>query len=1401
MRRNFVKQVSKRHGLVLLAVALVVGVTACNGRPAPAARSGEDANLASGYLAMAPQPDLTSSKTLSNKTTVVTAETWRTLTDGGQPWQVDWSRLNINRNDEGEPLEAGEAEGVAADRYLINAPDTLGEWRDGPDRRTDFFTWQRAYPLRTLPEAGMAAIHAQVQALTNVQAAAELPRWENIGPAPMRSSAMGKQKIDVSGRVLAIVVDPRNSNVIYIGAAQGGVWKSSDGGSSWTPLTDNQPSLAIGALALDPNNPDVVYAGTGEPSLGGGNYYGAGLLKSTDGGQSWTVLGVDRFGGTGIAKIIVDPANSNTIYVANTRTGTEGPALPPRGVFKSTDGGQSWEALLSCSDASCMGATDLAFLATNPPTLLAGLEGYGIARSTDGGANWQLISNGLPDTNQVFVQRIVLDVSVGNPNVVYASIHVGIPDRYDGAVLFRSNDGGQSWAQVSIGAENYNFCGQQCWYSHEVAAHPTNPDQVLLGGMANYVEGTDTLERVNRIIVRVSNNGQALTDLSPNTSPDTSLHPDMHVITFDPQNPQVIWAGNDGGVFKSTDGGATWQARNEGLATLQFTGFAVNQQNEAIIQGGMQDNNKAYTTDGGATRAWTAVDVGDGGNALIDPFNPTIWYGTRFGISFQRNEQGPAYTGYWPILTNGVDRRDKALFYIPIAVDANTQGVFYLGTNRVYRTTDRGDNWAPISPDLSKGQGSVSAIAVAPSDPKTIWAGTSDGNIAVTTNSGSNWTDTTQAPLPNRYVSKIAVAPTNPQTAYAVYNGFNTHTPDSPGHVFKTSNGGASWQDISANLPDVPTLSIVLHRSKPGVIYIGTDAGVFQSTDDGASWTPFNNGMPNVAVMDLAFNSGGNLLFAATHGRSIFRVTLEAGAPPGAERLFLPLVNRQQPGAPTPTPTNTTVATPTGTPAPTNTPTPTFTPVTPEGTALPTLPATATPTATPTSQPTRTPVTGATPTPTSTPDVNRFADGFSNANGGWQTGAGAACGARYFDSNGDTQNDLYVIEVFQFDQICVGPAPVQAPADGVYQVTAFKDSVNDGSVYGLVFGLDSQNITNSSQFYVFWVDPFDQTYALEKYDQGNRSYLTGNANNGFVVSNRIFPGANANLLRVRREGNRFDLFVNEAYLTTVNDNAFANHPYVGVANWAPYAQAVSAATGFDDFIINGIETVYQDNYSDNSSGWAEGDITICQAVYAAGEYRTATQADYFCMFRSPAAAQRNGRFEATMRREASFYQMAYGIIVGEDGNFGNFYALLVIPDTRSYALVKYIDGQGWFGLTWNNADDTAWLYDEAVYSGPTANHLAVERDGDLFRIFINGQYLGGYLDDQPLPTGYYGLINWASQFEQALADFDNFRVEAWDFGGDQQVTAQSVAKAAAPQQVGAVDLQAMQRLAGVKKVE
>lgn len=1264
-----------------------------------------------------------------------------------EPEQADFPTLSAGKP--ADPL-------VAAMPPAQNEFEGLGP---GPLKRLNFFLVQRAYPQQTVPAGGFAQAVTAMQSMQPLQARQALPAWQNIGPAPMIDSMMGQIGVNVTGRVRALAIDPRNSDVIYLGAALGGVWKTVNGGDSWTPLTDDQPSLAVAAIALDPQNPDIIYAGTGEPTPGGDNYYGAGILKSTDAGQSWTRLGAGAFTGLGIARILIHPTNTNVIYVAASRTGIDGPMDPPKGIFRSVDGGQSWENLVGCDQ--CFGASALEMDAANPNILYAGFWNFGTFKSTDGGATWSPLTNGLPNPQQIRVGRVILTLSPSNPNVIYASYQVTIPDQYDGAVVFKSTNGGQSWAEVPVG---YNFCGGQCWYSHEAKVHPTNPDILLLGGTALYAGQSAADLVIQRVVIGTQNGGQTWADLSPSANPQTTLHPDMHVIRYDPNDANTLWIGNDGGVWKSVNGGQSWINRNTNLATLQFTGIAVDPKNPQIIQGGMQDNNKAFTTNGGATVAWQAADRGDGGVAFIDPFNSNIWYGTRFNKTFQRNDQGANFTGDWPFLLQGIDQQDRSLFYIPLAVDPSTQGVLYLGSFRLYRTTNRGDTWSPVSGDLSKGQGYVSAIGVAPSDPQTIYVGTSDGNIQVTRNTGGSWSNVTKAPLPNRFVSRVVVAPLDPQTVYAVFNGFNSHTPSTPGHVFKSTDGGASWRNISGNLPDVPALSLAVSRTRPGHLYLGTDTGVYRSTDDGASWLPFNNNLPFVAVVDVIFSGDERLLFAGTHGRSVYRLTLDDTPAGGQSEIYLPAVQSGQ-GGPTATPT------PTFTPLPTNTPTATFPPVTPAGTQLPTNTATPTPTATatptvtptptatytpgtpgvPTPTPTSTPTVTPTPTATAQPSVAVFRDDFESTGSGWPTGAAGVCNSGYFTVG---NNGVYAIEVYAQNQICISDAPVAQQGDGVIQVAAAS---GDSSVYGLVFGLNSRTINASSRFYVFWVDSVGQQYGLQKFDQGWVN-LTGTVQSAFVQSQAILAGSGANLLKVRREGAEILLFVNNVAVDRVVENSLPSG-FVGVANWSAYNTFYTSAL-FDNFAVNRVQQIYADDFSAAGSGWAEGSIEICQAAYANGLYDTAARADYFCYFRAPAAPQPNGRFSVQGDRVVSFYPTAYGLFLGEDGNFGSAYVFLVQPDSQSYALLKLVAGQ-WFGLTWDAPNNTAWLISQQINSAGS-NRLTAERDGTLLRIWVNDQPLGAFTDPAPLVSGYFGLVTLASQFEEASAQFDNYRLTAWD---------------------------------------
>lgn len=1211
-------------------------------------------------------------------------------------------------------------------------PGEEEEEGEGPAQRMSFFIRQRAYPAADLPEGARMKALTQMQAMQRELAqAAAAETWEVIGPAPMKNSAIGQNfTADVSGRVKALAVDPRNSNIVYLGAAQGGVWKTTNGGDSWQPLTDDQASLAVAALAIDPNNPDTVYAGTGEPTLGLDNYYGAGLLKTTDGGATWTLLGAAEFGGMGIASIAIHPQNPNIVYVASARSGVAGATQPIRGIFRSNNGGASWTALLTCQD--CLGASDLVLDPQNPDTLYAAFVGYGIFKTTNGGAQWAQLTNGLPPSNYL---RIELALAPSNPNVLYAGYHYRLPDQYDGALVFKTTNSGATWTQVRAP----NYCTGQCWYDNIIAVHPANPDMVYFGGSANYE--WQPVRRIKEVVIRTTDGGATWQDMSPNTSADTSLHPDMHAIAFDPQNPNIIWIGNDGGVWRSTNGGGSWTNRNTNLATLQFTGIAVHPTNPQIVFGGMQDNNKAKTT---GALAWDALDVGDGGFAAIDPFNPQYFYGSRYGISFQRNDQGgSAPLEDWPMKVDGIDRQDRALFYAPFALDPARQGVIFYGTHRLYRSANRGDTWTPISGDLSKGQGSVSAIGVAASAGGTVYVGTSDGNVQVTTNDGGGWTNVTRPPLPNRWVSDIAVVHDNAQAAYVVFNGFNTHTPDAAGHVFKTTDRGGTWRDISANLPDVPVLSIVLDPDAAGTIFIGTDVGVFRSTDDGGSWQPFGVGLPHVAVVDLAFNPTADVLYAGTHGRSVWRVQVAAAPPPRTRFVYLPLTLQRASSGPTPTATRTPPITST----PTRTLTPTRTP-TVGGTRIPTQTptATATRTRTPTTGPTPTRTAtpgGPTPTPTSLPSLRAYFDDFSNAGSGWQTGTSGQCQSGYVSGK-------YGVAVLALNQVCLYPAPTTARVDGLFEVTANKANANDGSVYGLVFGLNSKTAFN--QFYVFWVDAYDGTYVLQRYDGGVWTNLAGGA------SAAIQRDAGENRLKVRRDGSLIHLYVNGVFLTTATDDSFPANGFFGVANWA-YYNAASAVAYFDDYTVNVPTLILADNFSNPNSGWATGVSGACQASYLAGEYATATQAGYACVYRAPGGRLSSGLFEVTARRQESVYPSAYGLMFGEDGSFNLLYVLWVNPDSQEYVLARW--NGSWTALTWDEANNDAWTYAAAINPGTGSNVLQVKQDGGLISLWVNNQYLES-VAAAGFPGGRFGVANWASNYAPGISYFDDFRVTAWE---------------------------------------
>ncbi len=1248
-----------------------------------------------------------------------------------------------------DPRVCGAAEVAGREEAWEAVPASEGEV-DEALRRRNAFLEQRAYPLTSVaPDARLKAL---------VQSA-RMPRtfaltagsWQLVGPAPMRNSYMGGVPIDVSGRVTALAVDPSDTsgNTVYLGAAQGGVWKTTDGGATWVPLTDKQASLAIGAIALAPSNPKIIYVGTGEPNSGLDCYYGAGILKSTDGGTTWTRLGANEFTGAGISSIVVDPDDPNRVYVASSAQVIPGPQFPTTGIFRSTDGGSTWTPLLGCRGCS---ASDLVMSPLNKNVLYAAFHGIGIYKSTDGGDNWTKISSWV----QFTFRRIELGIGAKNgQDYLYAGFHVTIQGQYDGPGLFYSKDGGATWSQFPTPYPNY--CTQQCWYDNVIGVDPNNADVIYVGGSAAYNFRVSP-PTVKQVFVKHTDGGQSTTwyDLSPQTSgASQTLHPDAHAIAFGPDG--SVWVGTDGGVARSRDGGATWEHRNTNLATLQFTGIAVHPTNPNIVFGGMQDNNKAVYS--GSGTAWDARDAGDGGFAAIDPFDPKYFYGSRFGISFQRNDQGganpnaPNWMVDWPVKTNGIDPNDRALFYAPFALDPSTAGVIYFGTYRLYRTADRGETWTAISGDLTgSSNGRISAIAVAPSASGTVYVGSSDGRVHVTANAGTGNTfvDVTKAPLPGRYVTDFAIDPTNDQIAYVTFSGFNTHTPGEPGHVFKTTDRGNTWVDVSGNLPDIPVSSIVLDGN---TLYVGTDTGVYVSTSGGTAWEPFNNGLPLVAVVDLVlFKSGSTkILYAATHGRSVWRTTLSTA--PKNYRLFLPLVLRNYvPSAPPPTstPTVTPSVTPVpGSPTPTPTPRQTFD--------------TPTPTSTPTSTPTPTPTqTGPTPTPTPTqnPSLPGYPDPFDNADNGWYTGS-AAGGYCQFELNSGAYGITAYSQYACWDVADQGSTLIT----GTFEVKAEHYDAGGSGGYGLVLGSNAA----MNRFYTLLIDPLSQQFSFQFYDGGfpaTSQWITSTAINATGV----------NTIKVRRshiaDQSAFVLYVNGQYLAAYADTDLTPGEYFGLlaydssGNWS--------LSGFDDYAVARETLLYAHDFSDPVNGWPTGSTpgNSCAFSYEGGEYRVDAAADYACLAIKGEA--KNATYEVKARRgtlEGSYsYSVLYGLLFAGDASFSRFYTLWVEPDSQMVAAYKYISptwyylGEGWITAT------------QAISPGMGVNRIRAEQNGPYIAVQINGHYVDMtpsttvgsdyYLYDPsynsyPPQGNYYGLVTVAFPSSSVTTYYDDYKVIGW----------------------------------------
>jgi photosystem II stability/assembly factor-like uncharacterized protein len=664
---------------------------------------------------------------------------------------------------------------------------------------------------------------------------------------------------NIGGRVSDIEFNPLDPNIVYAGAATGGVFKSTDMGLTWVPIFDDQGFLPVGDIAVDPLHPDTIYVGTGEPNGGHNNILGGGVYKSVDGGTTWQFIGLGNTVSTG--RIVIDPSNTQRVFVAS--VGSYFGSNPERGIYRSTDGGQTWSPSLFVSDTT--GAIDIVIDPINPLRLMASmwerirrpnsshLNGptSGIYRSIDGGDSWTELTTNLPNPSSVNVGRIGLSLHAANPDIAYALYTDG--SFYSG--LYRTTDFGTSWTNVdpnqNISAGTSSFS----WYFGQVRAHPIDPNTVYALDVA---------------FMRSINGGSSWPIIYGYGGPSI-LHVDHHALAINPSNPNYLLEGNDGGINISTNGGVNWIKVAE-LPVTQFYEIGLDYNNPQRLYGGTQDNGTLRTLTGNLND-WTRIYGGDGFYVLVDHTNSDVIYAeSQFGNLGKSTDGGSSFSG----ATNGIDGSEPTNWSTPVAMDPNNNNTLYYGTDRVYQTTNGATSWTAISPDLTDGiagtrLGTVSTIGVSPVLSGVIWAGTDDSHVWYTIDGGINWTDVSGS-LPYRWVTRVIPDPQNETTAYVTFSGLKWKDPQP--HVFKTTDLGQTWTDISSNLPDAPVNAFAVDPLDNNWLFAGTDLGAYYSADGGANWTYISSDLPIVSVYDMKIHPTDHFLVLGTHARSMYKMDL-----------------------------------------------------------------------------------------------------------------------------------------------------------------------------------------------------------------------------------------------------------------------------------------------------------------------------------------------------------------------------------------------------------------------------------------------------------------------------------------------------------------------------------------------
>ncbi len=686
--------------------------------------------------------------------------------------------------------------------------------------------------------------------------------WQALGPAPM--TMLGWAMGDVAGRVDALAVHPSDENVLYLGGAAGGVWKSLDGGTSWTPIFDQVGTATIGAILIETADPLRVWVGTGEHATDCYGYFGLGLFLSTDGGATWTAkngTAPNALELSFISTIVQHPSDAQVLLVGGHGFCDNG-VLETGGLFRSTDGGDSWSRVATIPSA----VSDLVVDPSSPNTMYAAVgrssaAQHGVYKSSDGGATWSQLplATFSPAPTSVAWNRLAMAPSA--PATLYALMNVP-----GGTWLYKTVNAGAAWTRTNASA-----CEGQCWYDLTLEVHPTVPETLLVGSIR---------------FARSTNSGATLDYLTAGWGGAQKVHQDTHLLRYSKLTANRFWVGCDGGLWRTDNGdqpAATiaFANLNAGLEVTQFYDVAVHPDDASTLFGGSQDNSSEGRF---ASSVWDVTEVtGDGFMNLVDPANPSIVFQTSYPWSslpsLIRSASGGVPGSFCWVGTSGMSTGPFP-WVTPLAIHDSgpaTPSYVFVASDRIYRSDAAAGcapAWATISGDLA-ASGSISVLEPVSIGAVRLYAGTEDGHLHRSDNAGSalpSFADIT-GNYPGGYVSDVEADPLAPYRVYATRGVFGG------AKLYRSETSGGNWSAVGAGLPDLPTNAVAVDPSAPHRVFAANDLGVYLSLDYGASFTPLFDGMPlGVPVTDLEIDDDPHVLIAGTYGRGAWRLDLDDAA-------------------------------------------------------------------------------------------------------------------------------------------------------------------------------------------------------------------------------------------------------------------------------------------------------------------------------------------------------------------------------------------------------------------------------------------------------------------------------------------------------------------------------------------